>query len=241
MGSEVGFLFMMLFSGLPRPHCSLCCAGTLALFWLGCANMSHSQRGALFGTALGSTAGALIGSANGDAGAGAVIGGLGGAMAGAIVGDAEDARQERDLALMERDGAIAQAQYIAQANAQPPLTNSDLIRLSQSGVGEDIILNLIQTRGGQFELGTDSIIALKASGVSDRVILGAQSAPKLAPAATAVPVPVASPGVVVVPAPPPPAVIVEPAPVFWGGYWGPPRHRPHPHPPRGGVDFFFGF
>jgi hypothetical protein len=197
----------------------------------------------MFGTALGSTAGALIGSANGDAGAGAVIGGLGGAMAGAVVGDAEDARQERDAALMQRDGAIAQAQYIAQANAQPPLTNSDLIRLAQSGVGEDIILNLIQSRGGQFELGTDSIIALKNSGVSDRVILAAQSAPRTVPAGAAISAPVPQPGVVVVPTPaPPPAVIVEPAPVFWGGWWGPPRHRPHHHhSPRGGVDFFFGF
>lgn len=200
---------------------------------MGCTNANYAQRGALFGTAVGSLAGAAIGSDSGHAGAGALIGGLTGAMAGTVIGDAEDARVERDIAYAERNSAIAQAQYL-QAQQQA-LTNLDLIRLSQTGVGDDVIINMIRTRGGRFDLGTEAVIALKSQGVSDRVIVAAQSAPQAATLHnTSIAAP--APGVVYVPGPP--AVIVEPAPpVFYGGYWGP-YHRPR-H--RSGVDFFFGF
>jgi len=201
----------------------------------GCANMNHAQTGTLMGTAVGSIAGAAIGSDSGNAGFGALVGGVTGAMAGNIIGDAEDAREERDMAIAQRNGVIAQASYQAQ---QPALNNFDLIRLAQSGVSDDVIVNMIQTRGGQFELGTDAIITLKSNGVSDRVLLAAQTAAR-------VPTPPA-PGVVIVKEQP--AVIVEPAPVIVGGWWGPHSHHrryygpPHHHPrARSSVGVSFGF
>jgi len=218
----------------------------LAVFSLsisGCANMNHAQSGAVTGTAIGSIAGAMIGGESGHAAGGAVIGALTGAMAGGVLGDAEDARVERDVAMAQRDGAIAQAQYLAQQ--QQGLTNFDLIRLTQSGISDDVIVNMINTQGGQFDLTTNAIIALKSNGISDRVIVAAQTSPLASrrTPAMAAPVPqLPQPGVVVVQ--PQPAVVVEPAPppVFWGwgGYHhhhrGPYRHRSGNH-----VDLFFGF
>jgi outer membrane lipoprotein SlyB len=209
----------------------------LCLLPAGCANMNHAQSGALMGTAIGSVAGAALGSDSGHAGTGALIGGITGAMAGGVLGDSADAREERDLALAQRDGAVVQAQYLAQQ--QQAMNNFDLVRLAQSGVSDDVIVNMIATRGGVFDLNTDAIIALKSNGVSDRVIVAAQQAPKtgIVPVTPAPP----QPGVMVVQSAPPPAVIVEPAPVVW---WGRPYprhyHRPPPHH-HGGVDVFFGF
>ncbi|SFJ60502.1 hypothetical protein [Planctomicrobium piriforme] len=203
----------------------------------GCANMNHAQSGALMGTAVGTIAGAAIGSDSGHGGAGALIGGLTGAMAGGVLGDSADAREERDIAMAQRDGAIAQAQYISQQ--QQGLNNFDLIRLTQSGVSDDVIVNMIATRGGNFDLNTDAIIALKSNGVTDRVIVAAQQAPKVILPTSAVAAP-PQPGVVVMQQQP--AVVVAPAPVVWGGYWGPPPRHYHRHPPyRGGVDVMFGF
>lgn len=225
------------------PHWLRLAIIAVGLALCGCANMNHTGNGAVMGTAIGSVAGAMIGGESGHAAGGAVIGALTGATAGGLIGNAEDARIERDVAMAQRDGAIAQAQYIAQQQQQQRLTNFDLIRLTQSGVSDEVIVNMIRARGGQFDLTTDSIIALKSNGVSDRVIVAAQSAPVIVPAGAAMTAPAApAPGVVVVP-PPPPAVIVEPGPpAYWG--WGYHRHYghgPYRHRPGSRVDLFFGF
>jgi len=204
----------------------------------GCANMNHAQSGAMAGTAIGSVAGAMIGGESGHAAGGAVIGALTGAMAGGVLGDAEDARVERDVAVAQRNGAIAQAQYLAQQ--QQGLTNFDLVRLTQSGISDDVIVNMINTQGGQFDLTTNAIIALKSNGISDRVIVAAQTSPLATRRGPSVAAPPPQPGVVVVQ--PQPAIVVEPAPppVFWG--WGYHHHRGyHRHRSGNHVDLFFGF
>ena len=79
-------------------------AAILGLALAGCQNMNNTQSGALLGTGLGATTGAIIGNASGHAGGGALIGAAAGALAGGLVGNAEDAREERDV-------AVAHAQY----------------------------------------------------------------------------------------------------------------------------------
>jgi uncharacterized protein YcfJ len=200
----------------------------------GCAHMNHAQSGGLMGTAVGGLAGAALGAQSGNAAAGALIGGVTGAMAGTVIGDSADAREERDIAMAQRDTAIAQAQYQAQ---QQSLTNFDLIRLAQNGVSDDVIINMIQSRGGQFDLTTDSVISLKTNGVSDRVLVAAQQARVVAPVAMP-----PAPDVLVVREEP--SVVFAPAPVVIGHHWGHPRHFHHHHRRhhhRGGVDVFFGF
>jgi hypothetical protein len=165
-----------------------------------------------------------VGSSSGREGAGAVIGGTLGALTGSMMGRAEDAFEQRDAALAQLE-ASARPMY-------PPLTNLDLIRMSQGGLGDEVIVNAVQSRGGQFQLDPDSLITLKSSGVSDRVLQHVQ---------TAAHAPGPPPMTIVAGPPPPPGiVIVRPQPVigvhFGHGHYHRHRYRPRP---RHGSGFSF--
>ncbi|MFV0442399.1 MAG: glycine zipper domain-containing protein [Planctomycetaceae bacterium] len=136
----------------------------------GCAGMNHSERGALVGTTIGGLAGALIGHEAGNTGAGAILGAGAGMVAGSLAGDAEDAREERDWALSQ----VQQAEY-QQSLAEPPLSNADLIFMAQNGLGDQVIKNAIDARGGQFDLQPTSLVQLKQNNVSDAVIAHIQT------------------------------------------------------------------
>ncbi|MEM1062321.1 MAG: glycine zipper domain-containing protein, partial [Planctomycetota bacterium] len=109
--------------------------------------------------AIGAVAGTIVGHQLGERGGGAVVGALTGAVLGNLAGREKQAE----------DDAVRQAGYDAQA-----LTNFDLIRLSQAGVGQEVILGAVRDRGGRFDLSPDGIVSLKQSGVSDAVIAGVQ-------------------------------------------------------------------
>lgn len=199
----------------------LCVVGPVAS---GCHGMNHTQAGAAVGSGFGALTGAMIGQQSGHAAGGAVIGAATGALAGGLIGNAEDAREERDA-------AIAQAEYARYQAQNPPLTNADLIFMAQSGLGEQVIINAVQSRGGQFDLSPQGLVQLKNSGVSDGVILaiqqsaGSDPTPKVLPVAmSTVPPPVTTTGVVVVHPRPAVGVIVapRPRPVIVR----PPRHHP---------------
>jgi len=176
--------------------------------------MSNTQSAGMVGGGLGALTGAVIGSQSGHAPGGALIGAAVGAVAGGAMGHAEDHRQANEAAIM-------QAAYEQQS--RNALTNFDLVRMAQSGIGDDVMISSIQTRGGRFDLGTEALITLKANGVSERVIVAMQQAVQGRPPAIVGPAPVMVPG---------PPVIVEPVPVFVG--------PPPPPPPVGGVFFEFG-
>jgi hypothetical protein len=74
--------------------------------------------------------------------------------------------------------------------AQDTLTNDSVVKLVKAGLGEDIIVNMINTQPSKFSTSADSIVALKKAGVSDRVIAAMVSRPSggaAAPAAPAAP------------------------------------------------------
>src|SRR5690349_13559775 len=50
------------------------------------------------------------------------------------------------------------------------MTTADVIKLSQSGVGDEVVLSQIETSHQVFTLTVDDILELKNAGVSDRVI-----------------------------------------------------------------------
>jgi uncharacterized protein YcfJ len=191
---------------LPVNTTRIAAAGSLGVALAGCLPMNYTQSGAMVGSGLGAVTGAVIGGEGGHAAGGALAGAAIGALAGGLVGNSEDMRAEQDAAFF-------QASYAAQARAA--LTNFDVIRMAQSGVSDDVLIGAIQSRGGRFELSPDSIIQLKTSGVSDRVILSMQQ-----------------PGAVS--APPPVVVVPQPAPPPVGIFVAPP-----PPPPPPGISFEF--
>jgi outer membrane lipoprotein SlyB len=202
----------------------------------GCAQMSPTHMGALAGTGFGAATGAVIGSGSGNAGEGALIGAAAGALGGALLGNAEQSR-------MERDAALAHAQNVEFQNQvmQNALTNTDVVMMAQSGLGDDVIINSIRTRGGRFDTTPQALVMLKNSGVSDFVVREMQSPGYLTAGATTVvtpplvgppPIGPPPPDVVFVPAPPPPpAIIIEHGHHHCGPppFWRPRRYRGGPH------------
>ncbi|WP_310820806.1 YMGG-like glycine zipper-containing protein [Stratiformator vulcanicus] len=148
--------------------------------------------GAAVGGAVGAVTGALVGRNNGGSGTGALIGAATGALAGGLLGNHADKREHRDA-------AVRQAQF-----EQHALTNFELIRMTQSGLSDEVIVNAVSTEGGRFDLSPNGLIMLKQNGVSDAVIAGVQRAA----AGPIDPVTYVEPVVVE----PPPVVFVRPRP-----------------------------
>lgn len=197
----------------------LACCPLLVGGLAGCA--THAGTGALVGSGFGAVTGSMIGHATGSPLAGTVIGATAGALAGGAIGDAEDAREERDA-------AIVHAQHLEWQNQrlQNELHNVDLIRMTQSGLGDDVIIGAVRSRGGSFDLSPDGLIALKSNGVSDAVIVevqrGSAVSGPIVPVSVVDPAPVVLEPVVVVPPRPRPRIDIS-----IGGR--PHRHRPPFH------------
>src|SRR5262245_36830456 len=124
-------------------------ASLLASLGTGCASMSHTDKGALAGAGLGAAAGGLIGSTKGNAGAGGALGAIG----GALVGAAADENQRKTEAA------------IAAANAPPPLSLEDVVRLSQNGSSDEVVIGQIHNTGSVYRLNADQILYLQNNGV----------------------------------------------------------------------------
>lgn len=143
----------------------------------GCAGPNARATGA-FGTVAGAATGAVIGAASDNPVKGAIIGGVVGGAGGTAIGRAADIR-DRQAA---HDAAMEQA-AIQQASYQQPapvhlgaVSTIDLITMSQSGVGDEVICSMLAQRGCDVDLSPTGVISLKNSGVSDGVILAAQQA-----------------------------------------------------------------
>lgn len=136
------------------------------LIQVGCSSMNHTQAGAANGAGLGAVTGAIIGSHSGEGGAGALIGAAAGGLAGSLIGNAEDVREERDV-------AVAQAQFERQARSA--IRNSDVLEMSHNGVSDSVIMGAIRSKGGSFDLSPQTLIALKQQGLSDPLLEFMQS------------------------------------------------------------------
>jgi len=80
--------------------------------------------------------------------------------------------------------------------SQQTLNNDSVIKLVKAGMGDDLIVNMINTQPSSFSVGTDDLISLKTAGASEKVIsamLLKGSAPSSAPAMTTSAVPGAVP------------------------------------------------
>src|ERR1700722_19806146 len=66
--------------------------------------------------------------------------------------------------------ALTIALFAIYALAQQALTNDSVLKLVKAEMGDDVIVNLINTQPASFSLTTDDLIALKAGGVSQKII-----------------------------------------------------------------------
>lgn len=60
--------------------------------------------------------------------------------------------------------------WLSVLNAQQPLTNDTLVKLTQAGIGEDVIVGMVNQQPGKYSVADSDIAGLKTSGVSQEVI-----------------------------------------------------------------------
>jgi uncharacterized protein YcfJ len=220
---------------------TLAAACVLAQFDVACAQQyiyqpppdyyqNDTAASTVVGGAFGAVTGAIVGGRK-DRGEGALIGAGVGALTGNLLGRAKDRADEQRAAT----GAAAVSQLNQQAAAMA-VTSYDLVNMTRAGVGDDVIISTMQSRGLQIDLSPQGVIALKQNGVSDRVVYAAQ---QMAATRGYGPTPVIGPVTPVVTAvgPPPTTVIVAPGP--WRPY-----HHHHPyyyHRPRTYISYGVGF
>jgi outer membrane lipoprotein SlyB len=160
------------------------------VFLTGCA--TNTETGALAGGGIGALGGAIIGSAFHRPGLGAVAGAATGAVAGAAVGNAEDKREAKQQARAVAASVEAQQQGL-----------TEVAKMAQQNVPEDIIINKIRTSPTVYSLTADQITWLRQYHVSDAVIREMQLTAMRVPQRVYVEGPVYQPGVVVVEEPRP--------------------------------------
>jgi len=56
------------------------------------------------------------------------------------------------------------------ALSQTTLTNDAVMKMATAGLGEDVIISMINTQPGSYSVTPDNLIALKKAGVSDKII-----------------------------------------------------------------------
>ena len=56
------------------------------------------------------------------------------------------------------------------ASHPPPIDNDAILRMAKAGLGDDILVQTIELRPGEYDTSPDALIALKLAGISDRVI-----------------------------------------------------------------------
>ncbi|MEX2308139.1 MAG: glycine zipper domain-containing protein [Pirellulales bacterium] len=187
---------------------------------------NDTASGTFMGGALGAVTGAIIGGRK-DRGEGALIGAGIGAVTGNLMGRSKDRADQQQAAA----GAAVVGNMNQQA-AATAITNYDLLEMTRAGVSEDVIISTMRARGVRLDLSPQSLISLKQSGVSDRVVLAAQDMNRGGPY-------MAGPPPVALVEPVPTRVIVAPAP--WP-YYGPRyRYYHYHHRPRTHIHYSVGF
>jgi hypothetical protein len=128
----------------------------------------NTRQGAGLGAITGAVIGGVIGNQNDETAEGALLGGAVGALAGGVIGHGRDADAYRHWQY-QRAQQQQQLAYYSQATSL-----SDLVRMSQSGLSDQVIVNHIRQRGIQTGLTVQDIVWLHQQGVSEPVISAAQ-------------------------------------------------------------------
>jgi YMGG-like Gly-zipper len=190
---------------------------------------NDTAAGTVVGGAMGAITGALIGGKK-HGGQDALIGAGVGAITGNLIGRSKDRNDERQAAA----GAATVGQLNQQAAAMA-VTSYDLVNMTRAGVGDDLIITTMRSRGIQMDLSPQGIIAMRQNGVSERVVAAAQ---QMAAGRGYGPAPVIGPvSTVVTEVPPPPTAVIVTGPYR-------PYHHYHPyyyHRPRTYIHYGVGF
>lgn len=66
--------------------------------------------------------------------------------------------------------------------AQQTLTNDSILKMVKSGLGEDVVVSMIQSQPGNYSISLDAMVALKSAGVTDKELAAMASKRSIASA-----------------------------------------------------------
>jgi hypothetical protein len=69
-----------------------------------------------------------------------------------------------------RIAAVAVVLLVGTAFAQSELNNDSILKMIKAGLGEDVIVSMIKSQPGKYQVDPDSVIQLKQAGTSEKVI-----------------------------------------------------------------------
>jgi hypothetical protein len=145
-----------------------------------CFGQTNRTQGAALGGIAGAVVGGIIGHQNDEVPEGALIGGAVGAIAGGVMGHQRDQQIARERYYQNHayrhPHVTHQPVYTVHEAVRVGVSPSEVVSMSRSGVGEQVIINHIYSNGVQRKLQTSDIISLSQQGVSEGVINAMQNA-----------------------------------------------------------------
>lgn len=168
----------------------LCCASTATAQVAPYSQNVHTRNGALLGGVTGAVIGGVIGHQRDDTTEGALIGGAVGAVAGGVLGNNRDHAERRQTATQyyyqrpsHYHSHYHPPTYVEHRTYVPtnthvvtrrPVTVSEVVSMTQSGVSDTVIVSHIQANGVAVRPDVNEVIWMSERGVSDYVITALQ-------------------------------------------------------------------
>jgi hypothetical protein len=146
----------------------------------------NTRNGAILGGVTGAVIGGVIGHQRDDTTEGALIGGAVGAVAGGVLGNNRDHAERRQAASQyyyQRPTHYHSPTYVEHRTYVPasthvitrrPVTVSEVVSMTQSGVSDTVIVSHIQANGVAARPDVNEVIWMSERGVSDYVITALQ-------------------------------------------------------------------
>ena len=141
---------------------------------------NQTRDGALMGGVAGALLGGVIGHQKHETTEGALIGGAVGALAGGVIGNRQQQQQPRYVEQRYYVAQPVQPTYVEQRTyvqgppqrvvTRRPVTTTEVINMTRSGVSDAVIVAHIQTNGVAVRPDVNDVIAMNQDGVSDYVI-----------------------------------------------------------------------
>src|SRR5688572_17205281 len=147
---------------------------SLGVVWAaGAGCQSKAGTGALAGGGAGAGLGAIIGHQSGKTGQGAAIGAAVGAIGGALIGNEMDKNDRRNHDRQHRASDYSETSEPAErpaAGRSGGVTKEDVVRWTQRGDRDDLIVDRIEQSGTTVRLSSRDENDLRDRGVSEDVI-----------------------------------------------------------------------
>jgi 5'-3' exoribonuclease 2 len=148
--------------------CTFALIGSIGFASVGCETKAGT--GALVGAGSGAALGAIIGNqSHGRGTEGALIGAGVGALGGALVGNELDKQDREKEKERQREDQYAGYDYRRDGSSDP-ITKRDVVKWTQRGTRDDVIIDRIERSGTVFHLSRGDEQDLRDAGVSEMVI-----------------------------------------------------------------------